>query len=186
MCSFAGVHVIHALTAPAADVAAPDELALTALDTSHQVRVVSTAAAQQVAAVRTAGGPVAAAVPGADDTLLAVLKAVVRRLVEEEELLLVDGEATLILPPHLPPRAVSHLDAVLVALLQVHTNALKRRHRLPTGFHCTGAGDTMTTTVSGHRPVNGLKDRQETTLIKQHKLPVFSEGVVTSGPSPPS
>ena len=159
VCLFAGVHVIHALTAPAADVAAPDELALTALDTSHQVRVVSAAAAQQVAAVRTTGGPVAAAAPGADDTPPAVLKAVVWRLVEEEKLLLVDIEVTLLLPPHLPPRAVYHLDAVLVALLQVHTDALERRHCLPAGFHCTGAGNTMTTAVSGHRPVNGLEDR---------------------------
>ncbi len=157
---FAGVHVVHALAAPAADVTAPDELALAALDVSHHVCVVSSAAAQQVAAVGAGGRPVAAASSGPGDAPPPVLQAVVGRLVEEDELLFVDGEAMLILPPRLPPGAVRHLNAALIALLQVHTDSLERRHCLPTGLHRTGAGHPVTTTVCRHRPVNRLKGRR--------------------------
>lgn len=159
--SFAGVQIVHALTASAADVTAPDKLALAALDVSHDVRVVAAAAAQQATAIGAGGGPVAVAPPGAGNAPPIILQAVVWRLVEEDELLLVDEEATLILPPHLPPGAVHHLNAVLVALLQVRANVLECRHCLPTRLHGTGAGDAMTTAVSGHCPVNGLKDREE-------------------------
>lgn len=103
---FTGVHVIHALAAPAADVAAPDELAFAALDVSHHMCVVSSAAAQQVAAVRPGGRPVAAASSGSGDATPLILQAVVWRLVEEDELLFVNGEATLIFFPTLPPGAV--------------------------------------------------------------------------------
>ena len=100
--SFTGVHVVHALTAPAADVAAPDELALAALNVSHHVRVVSSPAAEQVAAVRPGGGPVAAAASGPGYAPPPVGQAVVWRLVQVDELVFVDGPA-LILPPRFLP-----------------------------------------------------------------------------------
>lgn len=164
-CLFTGVHVVHALTALAADITAPDELALTALDASHHMRVVSTAAAQEVAAVRAGGGAVAVPPPGADDTPPAVLQAVVWRLVEEDELLLVNREPMLILPG-LPPGAVHYLNAMLVALLQVHAHILESGHHLPTRLHCTRAGDAMTAAVCGHGTADGLKTAEEKTDIK--------------------
>lgn len=162
------MHVVHALAAPAADEAAPDELALAALDVSHHVRVVSSAAAQQVAAVRFGGCPVAAAPPGASDAPPPVLQAVVGGLVEEDELVFVDGEATLLLPPRLLPGAVRHLDAALVSFLQVNAHALERRHRPPARLHCTGTGNTVTTTVCGHCPFNGLKNTDKEEKLTQN------------------
>ena len=152
-----GVHVVHALAAPAADVAAPHELALAALDVSHHVRVVSAAAAQQVATVRSGGRPVAPAPSGASDAAAPVLQAVVGRLVEEDELVFVDRKETLVLPPRLPLGAVRHLNAVLVPLLQINADTFERRHRPPTRLHRTGTGNTVTTTVCQHRPVNRLQ-----------------------------
>lgn len=157
------MHVVHALAALAADIAAPDELALTALDASHHVRVVSTATAQEVAAIRAGGGAVAVAPPGADDTPPVVLQAVVWRLVEEDELLLVNREPMLILPG-LPPGAVHYLNALLVALLQVHAHILKSCHHLPTRLHCAGAGDAMTAAVCGHCTADGLKTAEDTDI----------------------
>lgn len=48
----AGVHVIHRFAATAANVTAPNELALAAFDVSYHVCIVAPATAQQVAAVR--------------------------------------------------------------------------------------------------------------------------------------
>lgn len=103
--SLTGVCVSHALAALAVDVAAPDELALAALDMSLQVCVITTAAAQQVAAVRTARRPVAATPPGAGHAPQRVFHAVVGRPVQVNELVFVHGVSS-VLPPHLPPGAV--------------------------------------------------------------------------------
>lgn len=161
VCSFTGVHVVHALTASAADVAAPDKLTVAALDVSDDVCVVSSAAAHQVAAIGTGAGPVTAAPSCANDAMSPVCHAVIWRPVDEDELLFVNGGVELVPPPSLPPGAVRHLDAVLIALLQVNTDPFKSRHCLPTRLHCTGAGDAMTSTVRRHHPVNGLNDTEE-------------------------
>lgn len=155
----ARVHVVHALAAPAANKAAPHELALAALHVSHHVRVVSPAAAQQVAVVRSGRGPVAAASSGSGDATPAILHAVVRRLVDEDELFFVGRVPSLVLPPGLPPAAVPHLHAAFVALLQVNAHALKRRHRPPARPHSARAGDSVTATVCRHRTFNRLEDR---------------------------
>lgn len=55
----ASVDISHAFTPPAANIAAPDELALTPLHVSDHVGVVASAAAEEVAAVRTLGRTVA-------------------------------------------------------------------------------------------------------------------------------
>lgn len=149
------MHVVHALAASAVDVAAPDELALTALDMSHQVGVVASAAAQQDAAVGAGGRSVAAASSGAGHAPPPVLQAVVRRLVDEDELVRLDRGAAL-LPPGLPPGPVPHLDAALVALLQVNAHLLQRRHCLPASLHATGAGDAVAAAVRRHSPDNRL------------------------------
>lgn len=153
-----GVHVVHALAAPAVDVAAPHKLALTALDVSDHMCVVSSAAAQQVAAVRPRGRPVAPAPSGAHDAPPPVLQTVVWRLVEEDELVFVHMETPLVLPLHLPLGSLRHLHAVLVSVLQIRPDPLKRRHRPPACLHRTGARNTVTTTVCGHRPVDRLQD----------------------------
>lgn len=139
------MRVVQALAAPAADVAAPDELALAALHVSDQVRVVASAAAQQVAAVRSRRGSVAAAPLGAGHATAPVLHAVVRGLVEEDELMFVERNPTLALP--LPLGPVPHLDAAFVSLLQVKAHAPKRRHRPPARLHRAGPGHAVTATV---------------------------------------
>lgn len=152
-----GVHVVHALAAPAVDVAAPHKLALAALDVSDHVCVVSSAAAQQVAAVRPRRRPVAPAPSGARDAPPPVLQTVVWRLVEEDELVFVYMETLLVLPLHLPLGSLSHLHAVLVSILQIRPDPLKRHHRPPACLHRAGARNTVTTTVCGHCPVDRLQ-----------------------------
>lgn len=95
------MHVIHALTAAAANVAAPNELALAALHVSDHVGVVPPPAAQQVAAVWSCRCPVTTPPSGASDPPPLVLQAVVRRLVEEDELVFVDLRVALLFPPGL-------------------------------------------------------------------------------------
>lgn len=104
-CLFAGVCVVHALAAPAADVAAPHKLTVTALDMADHMRVVTAAAAQQVAAIRAAGGAVTMAPPGACHTTLMVLHTVVWRFVDEDELLSVNREVEPVFPDLFPGTA---------------------------------------------------------------------------------
>lgn len=160
------MHVVHALAAPAVDIAAPHKLALAALDVSDHVCVVSSATAQQVAAVRPRGRPVAATPSGTRDAPPPVLQAVVWRLVEEDELMFVHMEAVLVLPSRLPPRSLRHLNTVLIPVLQIRTDALERSHRPPACLHRAGARDAMTATVCGHCLVDCLSSGLTVVLVR--------------------
>lgn len=97
--------VVHALAAPAADVAAPHKLTVTALDMADHMCVVTPAAAQQVAAIGAAGSAVTTAPPGAWHTTLMVLYTVVWRFVDEDELSSVNREVEPVFPDLFPGRA---------------------------------------------------------------------------------
>lgn len=158
------MHVIHAFTASAADVAAPHKLTFTALDTPDHMCVVTSAAAQQVAATGATGRAAAAASSGARHAPAPVLHAVVWRPVEVDELLFGDWKVPWLLPLCLRlrlPRPIRHLDTELVLLLQKNANTLKWCHRPPACLHRTRARDTVTAAVGGHGPFDGLEEETD-------------------------
>lgn len=100
----AGVDVSHAFTPPAANIAAPDELALAPLHVSDHVGVVASTTAEEVAATRALRRAVAFSALCPRDPNVLILYAVVGRLMDVEQILLADRYFPLVLfsPTHFP------------------------------------------------------------------------------------
>ena len=142
----ASVDISHAFTPPAADIAAPDKLALASLHVPDHVSVVAPAAAEEVAAVCALWRAVALSALGPWDPEFLILYTVIRRLINVEQIILVDWYFPLIFlsPVHFPLYFVWDLDTVFIFILQQTANLFERRHGFPACFHSTGAGNSVT------------------------------------------
>lgn len=155
----ASVDVSHAFTPPAADVAAPNKLALAPLHVPDHVGVVASAAAKEVAAVRALRRAVAFSALGPGDPSFLILDAVIGRLINVEEFILANGYFPLIFvsSAHFPLYFVGDLDTVFVLILQQVANLFERRHSFPARFHSAGAGNSVTSAIHGHQLGDSLK-----------------------------
>lgn len=149
----ASVDISHAFTPPAADIAAPNELALTPLHMPDHMCVITTATAQEVAAISTLWRSVAFSSLCPWNPEFLILYTVIRRLVNVEQIVLANGDIPLILfsPAHFPLYFVWDLDTVFILIFQQMANLLKRWHSFPACFHSTGARNSMTATVNWHQ-----------------------------------
>lgn len=113
------VDVSHALTPPAADIAAPDEFTLTPLHVPDHVGVVASATAQEVAAICTLRSTVAFSALCPWDPQLFIFHTVVGRLINIEQVILTDRYFPLIFfsPAHFPLYFVRYLDTVFIFIL---------------------------------------------------------------------